>query len=141
MRSAQSRQSRPMEIAGREPAFAIPSDRPQQDEITRSVEALARLLQPAHTAAVERLRRREHFHLHFETELDRLQRRGRALEPREEEALLSALGAAAVHEYELASALVNDLRRRAPQPDRRDGRRVITPIATLRRRLAHLKVD
>ncbi|MBS0519954.1 MAG: hypothetical protein JSR90_14775 [Proteobacteria bacterium] len=75
----------------------------------------------------------------FEAELQRLEEIGPTLDVREGETLLSALGAALLGEYELASAFLR-MARAAPsasQPARNVGRRQM-PVATLRWRFEHL---
>ena len=75
----------------------------------------------------------------FEAELERLGHTGRAIDFWQEENLLSALGAAAVEEFELACAFI-DANRRPPSPlPPRPIRRPPMSTSTLRWRLEHLR--
>jgi hypothetical protein len=69
----------------------------------------------------------------FERELIRLGRRGREPEVWEAEGLLSALGAAAMKEFELACALIDAARTPPSAPSRQAPRRQAMSIAALRR--------
>jgi hypothetical protein len=77
--------------------------------------------------------RRAAFEDRFERELVRLDRRGREPEAWEAESLLSALGAAAMKEFELACALVDSVRTPPSAPPPQAPRRQAMSIAALRR--------
>jgi len=70
----------------------------------------------------------------FERELARFERMDRDPEAWEAESLLSALGAAAVEEFELACAFVDTVRSPRATPARRNARGPTYSIAALRRR-------
>lgn len=75
----------------------------------------------------------------FEAELERLEGSGPTLGMREGETLLSALGAALLGEYELASAFLSMGRSASPPPrEARNLRRRPMPVATLRWRFERL---
>ena len=75
----------------------------------------------------------------FEAELERRGSQGRAIDFWQEENLLSALGAAAVEEFELACAFI-DANRRPPSPlPPRPVRRPPMSTATLRWRFERLR--
>ena len=75
---------------------------------------------------------RAEFAAGFAAALRRLEASGEDSDGRRAESLQSALGAAAVEQWELALAFVTASMRAVPDP--RSGRRAIVPLATLRRR-------
>ncbi len=83
--------------------------------------------------------RRHDFFDRFESVLVRLEQAGAPLRPWEQDSLLSALGAAAVQEYELAASLVAAAGESPPVPAPRHFRRQPLPLASLRRRFERLR--
>jgi len=81
---------------------------------------------------------KEVFEGRFEAELERLDGQGRPIDFWQEENLLSALGAAAVEEFELACAFI-DANRRPPSRLPRPVRRRPMSTATLRWRFERLR--
>ena len=75
----------------------------------------------------------------FEAELERSSRHGRAIDFWQEENLLSALGAAAVEEFELACAFIDANRRPPSRLPPRPVRRRPMSTATLRWRFERLR--
>lgn len=98
------------------------------------------LMAPSAITAAPAGTRRVTFEAGFEAELRRLDELGRELEAWEEENMLSALGAAALGEYELAAAFLEAVRRPSPSPSSspRNFRRLPMSVPTLRRRFERL---